>query len=81
MFFLFCYSLLCVLSSFAIILKMKRKLVAWLLLSYRCTVSINVIWLFLTVLWAGLQCGIVDLFIILTFFYINTRELQGHYQR
>ena len=34
--FLFCYALLCVHSSFAIILKRKRKLVALLLLSYRC---------------------------------------------
>ena len=31
---LFCYALLCVHSSFAIILKRKRKLVALLLLSY-----------------------------------------------
>ena len=33
---LFCYALLCVHSSFAIILKRKRKLVALLSLSYRC---------------------------------------------
>ena len=33
---------------FAIILKRKRKLVALLLLSNRCTVTINVLWLFLT---------------------------------
>ena len=39
---LFCYALLCVHSSFAIILKRKRKLVALLLLSYRCIVTINV---------------------------------------
>ena len=32
---LFCYALLCFHSSFAIILKRKRKLVALLLLSYR----------------------------------------------
>ena len=37
---LFCYALLCVYSSFAIILKRKRKLVALLLLSYRCIVTI-----------------------------------------
>ena len=35
---LFCYALLCVHSSFAIILK-KRKLVALLLLSYKCSVT------------------------------------------
>ena len=52
---LFCYALLCVHSSFAIILKRKRKLVALLLLSYSCIVTINVLWLFLTVPWVGLQ--------------------------
>ena len=52
---LFWYALLCVLSSFAIILKRKRELVALLLLSYRCLVTVNVLWLFLTVPWVGLQ--------------------------
>ena len=56
---LFCYALLCVHSSFAIILKRKGKLVALLLLSYICIVAINVLWLFLTVPWVGLQCVIV----------------------
>ena len=56
---LFCYALLCVHSSFAIILKKKRKLVALLLLSYRCIVTINVLCLFLTVPWIGLQFVIV----------------------
>ena len=37
---LFCYALPCAISSFAIILKRKRKLVALLLLSYRCIVTI-----------------------------------------
>ena len=40
----------------AIILK-RRKLVA--LLSYRCVVAMDVLWLFLMVLWVGLQCVIV----------------------
>ena len=46
---LFCCALLCVLSSFAIILKRKRErerekdLVALLLLSYRCLVTVNVL--------------------------------------
>ena len=40
---LFCNALLCVHSSFAIILKRKRNLVALLLLSYRCIVTINVL--------------------------------------
>ena len=35
---LFCYALLCFLSSFAIILKRKREVVALLLLSYGCLV-------------------------------------------
>ena len=53
------YNVLCVHSSFAIILKRKRKLVALQLLSYRCIVTINVQWFFLTVPWDGLQCVIV----------------------
>ena len=56
---LFCYALLCVHSSFAIILKRKRSLVALLLLSYRCIVTLNVLWLFFTVPWVDLQCVIV----------------------
>ena len=56
---LFCYALLCIFSSFAIILKRKRKLVALLLLSYRCIVPINALWLFLMVSWVGLQYVIV----------------------
>ena len=56
---LFCYALLCVHFSFAIILKRNRKLVALLLLSYICNVTINVLWLFLTASWVGLQCVFV----------------------
>ena len=56
--YLFCYTLLCARSCFAIVLKRKRKLVALLLLSYRCIVTINGLCLFLTVPWAGLQCVI-----------------------
>ena len=52
---LFCYELLCVHSSFAIILKRKRGLVDLILLSYRCLFTVNVLWLFLTVPWVGLQ--------------------------
>ena len=37
---LFCCALLCVLSSFATMLKRKRELVALLLLSYGCLVSV-----------------------------------------
>ena len=58
-FYLLCYALLCVHSSFAIILQRKRKLVALLLLSYRCIVTINVLWLFLLVPWVEVRdCGI-----------------------
>ena len=58
---LFCYVLLCVYSSFAIVLKRKRKLVPLLLLSYKCTVIINDLWLFRMMPWVGLQCVIVVL--------------------
>ena len=34
-------------------------MVALLLLSYRCMVTINILWHFFTVLWVGLQCVIV----------------------
>ena len=53
---LFSYALLWVHFSFAIILKRKRRLVALLLLSYRCIVTSHVLWLFLAVPWVGLQC-------------------------
>ena len=52
----FCYALLSVHSSFPIILKREKKLEALLVLSYRCMVTINVLWLFLSVPWVGLQC-------------------------
>ena len=56
---LFWYALPYVLSGFAIILTRKRELVALLLLSFECLVTINVLWLFLAVPWVGLQCEIV----------------------
>ena len=40
---LYYYALICVHSSIAIILKRKRKVVALLLLSYRYSVTINVL--------------------------------------
>ena len=42
-------------------------MVALLLMSYRCIVTISVLWLFLTVTWVGLQCVIVYFLTILTF--------------
>ena len=56
---LLCYAFLCVHSSFAIILNKKRKLVALILLSNRCNVTINYLWLFVTVPRVGLQYVIV----------------------
>ena len=56
------YALLCVLSSFAIILKRKRELVVLLYLSFKCRVTVNVLWLFLDHDAVGLaavcDCGI-----------------------
>ena len=63
-------ALLCVHSSFAIILKRKRKLVALLLLSYRCIVTINVLWLFFTV-------PLVDLQHVIVVFYDRTHFLNN----
>ena len=59
--YLICYAVLYVHSSFAIILERKRKLVALLLLSKRYLVTVNVLWLFLTVPWVCLQFLIVVL--------------------
>ena len=58
---LYCYALLCIRSSFAIILKRKGKVVALLLLSYRCFVAINVLWFYLTVPLVGLAVPLVGL--------------------
>ena len=58
---LFWHALLCYLSSFAIILKRKRELVALLLFTYGCLATVNVLWLFLTVPWVGVQCVIMVL--------------------
>ena len=57
---MFCCAVLCVLSSFTIILMGTRELVAFLCLSSWClSVAVIVLSLFLTVLWVGLQCVIV----------------------
>ena len=85
---LFCWALLCRLSSFAIILKRKRGLVALLVLSYGCLVTVNVLLLFLVVPWFGLLCVIVvfpdhtHCFITVFHFpqirYINVKHLNIH---
>ena len=56
---MFCCVLLCVLSSFSIILMVNRELVTLLCLSSWCLVIVIVLWLFLTVPWVDLQCVIV----------------------
>ena len=57
---LFWYALLCVLSSFAVILKRKRELVAMLYIFLGISCYCKCSWaLFLTVSWVGLQCVIV----------------------
>ena len=52
-------------------------LVALLVLSYRCTVTINVLWFFLTMPWVDLQCVILGfpghthlLFVFMAFVYL-----------
>ena len=52
--YLFCYAVLCVLSSFAIIQLGKRELVAFLMLSSGCHVAVIFLCLVLTVSWVGL---------------------------
>ena len=56
-------SITCVHSSFAINLKRNRELVAFLLLSYWCIVTINVLWLFLAV--RGLVCSMWLLYFLI----------------
>ena len=53
---LFCCALLCVTSSFTISLTRKRELVVLLLLYHGRPVTVNVLWLFVTVPWVGLRC-------------------------
>ena len=59
---LFCCALLCVVEirkRVKIILKSNRELVALILLTYECLVTINALRLFLMVLCVGLRCVIV----------------------
>ena len=58
-FSLFCYALSRDHSSLAIILKRKRKLGAFLVLSCGCIASMTFLWLFLSMPRVGLQCVIV----------------------
>ena len=56
---MFCCAKHWVLLSFAFILMEKRELNALFCLSFCCLVSVNVLWLSLTLLWVGLQCVLV----------------------
>ena len=67
---LFLYLLLCVLSSFVIILSRKRELIVLLLLSFLCLVAVNVLWLFHTMSWVRLLC-------VFVVFHDNTHLLFG----
>ena len=74
----FWYALLYVLSSFAIILTRKRELFALLLLSVGCQVTVNILWLFLTVPLVGLQC-VIMVFPDHTHFLFNSFLLSQRY--
>ena len=57
----------------------KRELVVMLLLSIGCLVTVNVLWLFLTVLWVGLKC-VIEVFpdhTYLLFHYLNHLAKEG----
>ena len=66
-------------SSFAIILKRQRKLVASLVFSYRYIVTINVLWLFLTVPWIDLHCVIV-VYTVQTHFFTENKNKTKTYE-
>ena len=75
---LFWYALLYVFLCFATILTRKREMVALLLLSFRCLVTVNVLCLFLKVSWVGLQSVIVVFpdHTHLLFHYRSTRSVE-----
>ena len=50
--------MLYVFSIFAITPLRKKELVALLRLSFCCSVVVSILYLFLRMLWIGLQCGI-----------------------
>ena len=72
MFVFICYTLLCSIC-FCNHLEVKRKLVAMLLLSYRGSVTINVLCLFFMVPWVGLQCVSV-VYPVHTHFMIHSQQ-------
>ena len=66
----FWFAGICVLPSFAIIFRRKRELVALLLLSFVCLVTLKVMWLFLMVSWVGLQHVIVIFHLLFYYFFL-----------
>ena len=79
-FVLLCITL-CVHFSCAINLKRKRNLIALLLLSYRCVVTITVLSLFLTVPWVGMQCVIVVFPDHTHLLFVNNNDLRMSVER
>ena len=75
---LFWYALICVLSSFAIVLTRKKELVVLLFLSFRCLVTVNVLLLFLAVPWVGLLCTILVFYDHTHFLYLDrSHDVEG----
>ena len=73
---LFCYAVLCVLSSFAVISLGMRRLIALLLLSFNSVLmAVTVLCFFLTILCVGLQCVFVTFPHILTCFFIYSLDV------
>ena len=60
-------------------MKSKRELGVLLLLSYGCLVTVNDMWLFLTVSWAGLQC-VIMLFPDHTHFFMDAHTVHAENQ-
>ena len=55
----------------------EEKPISLLLLSYRCIVTINVLWLFLMVPWVGIQCVSV-VFPDHTHLLFNVKPFKNH---
>ena len=68
---LYCYVVLNVLSSW--------QSGCFTLLSFRCFVTVSVLWIYLPVLWVGLHCVIVVFQVILTYFVRPKSTIQPHW--
>ena len=71
---LVCYALLSVVSSFAVILTRMRELKAKYQFSPWCHVTVSVMWLFLRVQWAGMQC-VIWYFLIIIIYLLYVRSI------